>query len=80
MCEERKFMMPETTHYDVLIIGSGQSGGPLATAFAHNGYKTAIIEREHIGGTCINEGVPQSSVGQDKSHNAAWCLTSRRLH
>src|SRR5579859_495423 len=49
-------MMPAATHYDVLIIGSGQSGGPLATAFAQAGYKTAIIEREHIGGTCINVG------------------------
>jgi pyruvate/2-oxoglutarate dehydrogenase complex dihydrolipoamide dehydrogenase (E3) component len=48
--------MSEKNHYDVIIIGSGQAGGPLATAFAQNGHKTAIIEREHIGGTCINEG------------------------
>jgi pyruvate/2-oxoglutarate dehydrogenase complex dihydrolipoamide dehydrogenase (E3) component len=43
-------------HYDAIIIGAGQSGGPLSTAFANAGWKTAIIEREHIGGTCINEG------------------------
>src|SRR6202051_3391480 len=43
-------------HYDVIIIGAGQSGGPLSTAFAQIGKKTAIIEREHVGGTCINEG------------------------
>jgi pyruvate/2-oxoglutarate dehydrogenase complex dihydrolipoamide dehydrogenase (E3) component len=43
-------------HYDCLVIGSGQAGGPLATALANAGYRTAIIEREHIGGTCINEG------------------------
>jgi pyruvate/2-oxoglutarate dehydrogenase complex dihydrolipoamide dehydrogenase (E3) component len=42
--------------YDVIIIGSGQAGGPLATAFATAGRKTAIIERVHVGGTCINEG------------------------
>jgi pyruvate/2-oxoglutarate dehydrogenase complex dihydrolipoamide dehydrogenase (E3) component len=48
--------MSEITRYDVIIIGSGQSGNPLATAFAHAGYKTAIIEREHVGGTCINDG------------------------
>ena len=42
--------------YDAIIIGAGQSGGPLSTAFAKAGWKTAIIEREHIGGTCINEG------------------------
>jgi pyruvate/2-oxoglutarate dehydrogenase complex dihydrolipoamide dehydrogenase (E3) component len=44
------------TQYDVIIIGAGQSGGPLSTAFAQSGRKTALIEREHIGGTCINEG------------------------
>jgi pyruvate/2-oxoglutarate dehydrogenase complex dihydrolipoamide dehydrogenase (E3) component len=48
--------MSEIDHYDAIIIGSGQAGGPLATAFAHSGHKTAIIEREHIGGTCINDG------------------------
>ncbi len=48
--------MLEEIHYDVIVIGSGQAGGPLATAFAQDGHKTAIIEREHIGGTCINEG------------------------
>src|SRR6266496_5218468 len=50
---ERMFCMAQ---YDVIIIGAGQSGGPLSTAFAQAGRKTAIIEREHIGGTCINEG------------------------
>ncbi len=48
--------MATTTHYDVLIIGAGQAGGPLATAFAQAGKKTVLIEREHVGGTCINEG------------------------
>ncbi len=43
-------------HYDVIIIGAGQSGGPLSTAFARAGKKTALIECEHVGGTCINEG------------------------
>src|SRR5712692_5452735 len=46
--------MPE--HYDAIIIGSGQGGGPLAGALAKAGRRTALIEREHIGGTCINEG------------------------
>src|SRR5512143_1653835 len=45
-----------TTHYDCLVIGSGQGGSPLSTALAAAGRKTAIVEREHVGGTCINEG------------------------
>jgi pyruvate/2-oxoglutarate dehydrogenase complex dihydrolipoamide dehydrogenase (E3) component len=45
-----------TTHYDDIVIGAGQSGGPLSSALARAGRRTAIIEREHVGGTCINEG------------------------
>lgn len=43
-------------HYDAIVIGAGQAGGPLAAAFARAGRRTALIEREHIGGTCVNEG------------------------
>jgi pyruvate/2-oxoglutarate dehydrogenase complex dihydrolipoamide dehydrogenase (E3) component len=48
--------MTATTGYDAIVIGAGQAGGPLSTALARAGWKTAIIEREHVGGTCINEG------------------------
>src|SRR3954467_14624226 len=44
------------TAYDAIILGSGQAGGPLAGALAKAGRKTALIERAHVGGTCINEG------------------------
>src|ERR1041384_1797393 len=44
------------THYDCLVIGAGQAGTPLCRALAQSGRKTAIIEQEHVGGTCINEG------------------------
>jgi pyruvate/2-oxoglutarate dehydrogenase complex dihydrolipoamide dehydrogenase (E3) component len=42
--------------YDAIVIGSGQAGGPLTTALARAGWKTALVEREHVGGTCINYG------------------------
>ena len=48
--------MAANTHYDAIVIGAGQAGGPLSTALANAGWKTAIIERVHVGGTCINEG------------------------
>ena len=48
--------MPEAKHYDAIVIGSGQGGTPLAKALARAGWKTAIVEREYIGGTCINVG------------------------
>src|SRR5688572_2659892 len=43
-------------HYDAIVIGAGQAGGPLASTLARAGRRTALIEREHAGGTCINEG------------------------
>lgn len=42
--------------YDAIVIGAGQAGGPLAGALAQAGRRTALIEREHVGGTCVNEG------------------------
>lgn len=42
--------------FKAIVIGAGQGGMPLARALAGAGWKTAIIEREHVGGTCINEG------------------------
>ena len=48
--------MSTSEQYDAIVIGAGQAGGPLATALARSGRRTALIEREHVGGTCINEG------------------------
>jgi pyruvate/2-oxoglutarate dehydrogenase complex dihydrolipoamide dehydrogenase (E3) component len=48
--------MSPSERYDAIVIGAGQAGGPLATALARSGKRTALIEREHVGGTCINEG------------------------
>ncbi|KAB8217910.1 hypothetical protein BDV33DRAFT_232443 [Aspergillus novoparasiticus] len=48
--------MATTAQYDAIIIGSGQGGTPLAKALAGANKKTALIEKEHIGGCCINEG------------------------
>jgi pyruvate/2-oxoglutarate dehydrogenase complex dihydrolipoamide dehydrogenase (E3) component len=45
-----------TTAYDVIILGSGQAAGPLATTLARAGRHTALVEAVHVGGTCINEG------------------------
>ena len=42
--------------YDAVIIGSGQAGTPLSTALAGAGMRTLLIERKHVGGTCVNEG------------------------
>jgi pyruvate/2-oxoglutarate dehydrogenase complex dihydrolipoamide dehydrogenase (E3) component len=43
-------------HYQAIVIGSGQGGTPLCRALAEAGLRTALVERSHIGGTCVNEG------------------------
>jgi len=48
--------MNPTTSYDAIVIGAGQAGDPLSIALAEAGWKTAIVERVHVGGTCVNEG------------------------
>ena len=49
-------MAASAEHYDCVVIGSGQAGKPLALDLAKAGWKTAIVERQHVGGTCINVG------------------------
>ncbi|MBA3615033.1 MAG: mercuric reductase [Actinomycetota bacterium] len=46
----------QAQHYDAVVIGAGQGRVPLSQALARAGRRTALIEREHVGGTCINEG------------------------
>ena len=42
--------------YDAIVIGSGQAGPSLAARLASSGMKAAFVEREHFGGTCVNDG------------------------
>src|SRR3990172_2056541 len=44
--------------YDAIVIGSGQGGNPLSQGLADHGWTVALIEKEHLGGTCINTGCP----------------------
>ncbi|WP_213805360.1 FAD-containing oxidoreductase [Granulicella sp. dw_53] len=44
------------THFDVIIIGAGQAGPPLAGRLTKAGMKVAMIERKLFGGTCVNTG------------------------
>ena len=44
------------THYDAIVIGTGQAGPSLAARLAKAGRKTAILERRRFGGTCVNVG------------------------
>ena len=45
-----------STTYDLLIIGGGQAAVPLAKALTGAGKRVALIERKHLGGSCVNFG------------------------
>src|SRR6187399_1920597 len=44
------------TNFDVLIIGGGPGGYVAAIRSAQLGFKTAVVERAHLGGICLNWG------------------------
>ena len=43
-------------HVDVIVIGAGQAGPALAARCGQEGLKTVLIERDQMGGTCVNNG------------------------
>ena len=43
-------------NYDVIVIGSGPGGYVAAIKSAQLGFKTAVVERENLGGICLNWG------------------------
>jgi pyruvate/2-oxoglutarate dehydrogenase complex dihydrolipoamide dehydrogenase (E3) component len=49
--------------FDAIFIGAGQSGPFLAARFAAAGKATLLVERAHLGGTCVNNGcIPTKSL------------------
>ena len=49
--------------YDVIVIGAGPGGYTAALQTAKNGLKTAVIERDSLGGVCLNVGcIPSKSL------------------
>ncbi|MBU6502355.1 MAG: FAD-containing oxidoreductase [Burkholderiales bacterium] len=43
-------------NFDAIVIGAGQAGPALAARCSKEGLRTAVIERGHFGGTCVNVG------------------------
>jgi pyruvate/2-oxoglutarate dehydrogenase complex dihydrolipoamide dehydrogenase (E3) component len=51
------------THYDAIVIGTGQAGPYVAYRMAAAGMKVAAIERKLFGGTCVNTGcIPTKTI------------------
>ncbi|MCK9687463.1 FAD-containing oxidoreductase [Scleromatobacter humisilvae] len=60
-----------STPFDALVIGSGQAGPSLAVRLAEHGWRTALVERGELGGTCVNNGCTPTKT-LVASARAAW--------
>jgi pyruvate/2-oxoglutarate dehydrogenase complex dihydrolipoamide dehydrogenase (E3) component len=58
------------THVDVLVLGSGQAGGPLSWRLARAGRSVVLVERAELGGTCVNEGCTPTKTFLASAHAA----------
>lgn len=51
------------TEYDVVILGGGTGGYVAAIRAAQLGLKTAVVEKEKLGGTCLHKGcIPSKAL------------------
>src|SRR5579883_1969176 len=55
---------------DLIVVGAGQGGVPLAADFAESGKRVVLFERSHLGGTCVNVGCTPSKAFLASAHNA----------
>jgi dihydrolipoamide dehydrogenase len=48
--------MTDTNTYDLIVLGGGMAGLPVALKSTHHGLETALVEQNLLGGTCLNRG------------------------
>ena len=56
--------------FDAIVVGGGQAGPSLAARLAAAGMKVALIERRHLGGTCVNTGCMPTKALVANAHAA----------
>ncbi len=62
MSDDVAHLRDSSFDYDVLIVGAGQAGVPLAPKLAKRGLRVAVAERQHVGGSCVNFGCMPSKA------------------
>ncbi|HTV72348.1 MAG TPA: FAD-dependent oxidoreductase [Candidatus Acidoferrales bacterium] len=69
----------ELRDVDLIVIGSGQGGVPLAADAARSGKRVVLFERERYGGSCINFGCTPSKALLAAAHNAGRARRAARI-
>lgn len=64
---------------DLIVIGSGQGGVPLASDFAKDGRKVVLFERDVLGGSCVNYGCTPSKAFLAAAHAAGRARLAEKL-
>jgi len=74
------------TSFDIIVIGSGPGGYVTAIRASQLGFKTAIVERDYLGGICLNWGcIPtkallrSAEVFHNMQHAKAFGLTAEKI-
>ena len=64
--------------FDAIIIGSGQAGNPLSSALTELGWTVALVEKSHLGGTCINTGCTPTKTMVASSQVAHYARNAKK--
>jgi dihydrolipoamide dehydrogenase len=64
---------------DLIVIGSGQGGVPLAIDFANDKKRVVLFERGELGGSCVNTGCTPSKAFLASAHNAGRARLAKNL-
>src|SRR5215470_10083970 len=65
--------------FDVIVIGGGQAGVPLAARLAAAGRRVLLAERNQLGGTCVNAGCTPTKTMIASARAAHVARTGGRL-
>jgi probable pyridine nucleotide-disulfide oxidoreductase len=71
--------------FDLIVIGNGSAGDNIARTLGRKGVRVAVVERQHLGGECLNDGCVPSKALIDISRRASrdglgWDQVVARIH
>ena len=66
-------------HCDLAVLGGGMAGLPIANKAAYKGLRTVLVERELLGGTCLNRGCIPTKTLIESARAAHVARTAGRL-